>query len=785
MRKTAPITELLNFKVLDNCVEIGDKKVFCFRYYPPNTAIFTESELRDSIFAFQRLLDSLAQEITFFTTDKVEDLQANKEYWESRDRRYYHLTSDIIKSIESIEVGSASVQKATYIILTATDLEKVQAVYNTLKGLNFNCYLADKRELTLLLRNFILREFLNFDIYQVENELGMQFEEKVAKKKLSKNSKEAFFSSELTKRLVPLRFDIQPKHIVQNNVLRKIILIKNIPTSQDLCRLKPLAQLRNTTFCMRLSPMSKHLMNSLVNNQINNRRATSSRNKATLQIDAEEEEKNIKEFYRQISADNNQIYYTNIYIEVYGTDKADLKKNMENVDTILRGLSITYENLDHYQKEGFLGVSPLGADSFVNLSNNIPSNSLAMLYPFSFSGRCDPQGLCLGQTEDGGNVFLDLWLWQKSITNGNYSIIGQSGQGKSWLQKKIISQMIMCGISTFVLDPEDEYIEMIEKLGGTVINCADGKVKINPFEVRRLRTLDDDSADGETADAFKQSKVFFQHLSWLKDFFQVIYPGINSREADALMVLVQDVYKQHGIDEETNFDKLSSKDYITYTDVYEYIYEKALHRDKQEYIFISDEIFSSLLLMLKDTYDGSLAFLFNGQTNIENDKIICFALCDLLSGSESRTEAVLFNIMTYVWNRIALRQDRILFCVDELYLLMNSIIANYLKDFTKRARKYNAIIGTATQNLTDLLESQIKHIAAGIFANTAFKFLFYPGEVDFEKTKSVLQLSDGEAKKISVSNKAHCLLKAGADKYYMEVGQLPYEEYLFGQAGGK
>jgi hypothetical protein len=67
---------------------------------------------------------------------------------------------------------------------------------------------------------------------------------------------------------------------------------------------------------------------------------------------------------------------------------------------------------------------------------------------------------------------------------------------------------------------------------------------------------------------------------------------------------------------------------------------------------ITKDMFRDLLLLFKDSYDGSLGFLFNGYTNVKNFNLINYDLSDLLQGSKERTEAVLFNIMTYLWNRI-------------------------------------------------------------------------------------------------------------------------------------
>ena len=191
--------------------------------------------------------------------------------------------------------------------------------------------------------------------------------------------------------------------------------------------------------------------------------------------------------------------------------------------------------------------------------------------------------------------------------------------------------------------------------------------------------------------------------------------------------------------------------------------------------------------MLRDVYDGSLGYIFNGHTNIKNDTIIDFDINSLLTGSKNRMQAVIFNIMTYVWNRIALRKEKVLFGADELSLMLdrnNPIIAQYFRDFIKRARKYDAIIGTATQQIGDVDDPLIRHITRPILSNTSFKFVFYPDQSDIDIVRDILKLSDGEVNCISKPKQGHCLLKAGDEKYSVQIGVLPYEKELFGKLSG-
>ena len=157
----------------------------------------------------------------------------------------------------------------------------------------------------------------------------------------------------------------------------------------------------------------------------------------------------------------------------------------------------------------------------------------------------------------------------------------------------------------------------------------------------------------------------------------------------------------------------------------------------------------------------------------------------LLEGSEQRLQAVENNLNTYIWSIVLLREFQVLLSFDELYMYLEQpLMAKYISYFARRSRKYNACIGVATQQLQDCLDESVRRYSSPIINMSSFKFLFYSGQVDLQDMKEALKLTDGEAACISVSNKRHCLLKAGNGKYYMEVGTLPFEAELFGDKGG-
>ncbi|WRS29024.1 DUF87 domain-containing protein (plasmid) [Oscillospiraceae bacterium MB08-C2-2] len=788
MKKNKRIDNLINFRILESSVATPFGVAQFLRILPPNLSVMTKSEREAEIDKLEALLDAATIPFQIFIMDKIEDLSANKEYYENlkAGSEYEYIIDSILESVDKIESDNSAVQRAYYLVVITKDREEF-TLFKNLVAEHFAFYQADRQEIATLLRNFILREFIGLDVYALETEIKNS-----AKAKDKRHGKSTdpthLLGDELSRRLTPQKLKFTPQRAVQNDFYRKTILIKNFPSMLDTpCFLSSIAQIKNTTLSIRLGQMNEVQAVGLIDSQMNNIKAKGNRAKTSEQIQSEVEQESMRTFYRNLAKNNSKLYFINIYIEVYASTEEELRKRIGTVKSKLSAFRITTENLTYDQLEGFQGVYPLGKDVLGSSANNMPSPTIAGMFPFSHSYHNDPQGILLGSTADGGHMFLDLWQRVSAITNGNFSITGDSGQGKSWLMKKINTQMIIRGITCFSLDPDGEYNEMFYTVGGTVVDCASGTIKINAFEIRRLVNQAVDGEDSEL-EAFRHKAVFFQHLSWLKDFFRVLFPEITTKELNALMILTQDMYRKYGISENTDVSTLSSQQYPTFTSLYEYVSDVLECSENYNYSMISTDMIKSLLLLLRDTYDGSLGLLLNGHTNIKNSRMINFDISQLRTGSEERTQAVLFNIMTYCWNRISRREEQILFDVDELHLLMNRknyIIAGYLRDFQKRARKYDAIIGTATQSLRDFLDPEMMHITAPLLNNAAFKFIFHPGDLDLERVQNLLDLSDGEITCIKKPKQGHCLLKAGGQKYSLNVGKLPYEESLFGKGGGR
>ena len=618
-----------------------------------------------------------------------------------------------------------------------------------------------------------------------------------------KKKQPALQLSETAKHLLPTKLEFDLDNIAQPNFFRREYIVRNLPesiTEGNKLLFMRLLQIPNTTVTMRISDMPYGRVKDLVDRRINDTNTGLFKRRTTDKIEAESSIEDLGDFYRDLqhsAATGSSIKQVNIYIELYGRTQQELEENSKRLLIRCQSLGVSIESSFMRQKEGFVGVAPIGRDTRGTLlSNNIPSNTFGQLYMFSESSLNDAQGMILGRTVDGGIMSLDIWKRTQARTNSNIIITGDSGQGKSHLIKQILTQQYIRGSYLFCFDAENEYSDLARNLGGIDMNCVTGDFTINPLEVRSFRGREDEE-DAQGLEAFSGDTPFFQHLSWLADFYKVLIPSLGNirdpramQQLNTLKLLTKDLYQRFGIDEQTDFSALPPAKYPIFSDLFAFISDIVAHPEEYPfYRYLDMEIVKELLVLLSDVCSGSLSPIFNRHTNISGSRLINFKIQELMTGSEDNTQAVLFNYLTYVWNRVLTRSmPESMILVDELHLFLNPdnpIMAKYLSNIARRARKYNCCLLTATQKIMDCLDDRISYFTAAIFDITTYKFLFFPGLVDVSRVQSKLGLTDGEISCIRVPRRGNCLLKVADDRYNLVIPLFGYETALFGQGGGR
>ena len=367
-------------------------------------------------------------------------------------------------------------------------------------------------------------------------------------------------------------------------------------------------------------------------------------------------------------------------------------------------------------------------------------------------------------------------------TNANMLILGNSGQGKSYLLKLILTNLRESGKRIICLDPELEYAELTDNLGGCFIDLMSGEYIINVLEPK---TWDEGTEVDEAApQAFRAKTRLSQHISFLRDFFRC-YKDFSDREIDTIELMLIKLYDNFGISDRTDFGKLKHTDYPILSDLYTIAEEEFRSYNEEKNNIYTAETLQNICLGLHSMCMGAESKFFNGHTNITDGSFVTFGVKGLLQASKNIRSALLFNVLSYMSNEL-LTTGNTVASVDEFYLfLTNPVAVEYIRNFMKRVRKKNSAVILASQNIEDFNLEGIRELTKPLFAIPTHQFLFHAGTVDKEFYIDNLQLEPSEYELTRYSQRGVCLYKCGNERYCLCVHAPDYKERLFGSAGGR
>ena len=184
----------------------------------------------------------------------------------------------------------------------------------------------------------------------------------------------------------------------------------------------------------------------------------------------------VVELLANLRKNKEPLLHCSVFLELKAKNMDALKELQSDIAMELTRSKISVDRLTLRQKEGFLSVLPVGSNQFgAQFERVLPASSVANLYPFNFSGKTDPQGLYIGRDKYGTNILVDFDRRAEDKTTSNILILGNSGQGKSYLLKLLLTNIRESGKRVICLDPESEYEELSQALGGCYIDFMSGQ----------------------------------------------------------------------------------------------------------------------------------------------------------------------------------------------------------------------------------------------------------------------------------------------------------------------
>ena len=435
------------------------------------------------------------------------------------------------------------------------------------------------------------------------------------------------------------------------------------------------------------------------------------------------------------------------------------------------------------QQEGFHAVNPAGWNCFGSQYERVlPASSVANLFPFNYSGKTDPHGFYIGKDRYGSNIIVDLDRRAEDKTNGSVLILGNSGEGKSFLLKLLLENLLESGKTVICLDPEHELEDISRNLGGCFIDLMSGRYIINPLEPK-LWDVDGED-DPDAPEAFRQHSRLSQHISFLKDFFRA-YKDFTQWHIDTIELMLERLYKKWGMDDGTDFTRMSAADYPILSDLYAVIEDAYRHYDEEQSPLYTKDWLQEVLLGLHSMCVGAESKFFNGHTNITSDRFLVFGVKGLLQGNVNVKDALLFNVLSYLSDKL-LTEGNTVATLDELYIWLSSrMTIEYIRNTLKRVRKKESSLIMASQNLEDFNVDGIRELTRPLFGIPTHQFIFHCGAVDKQFYMQNLQLEESEYELIRYPQNGVCLYKCGVERFLLEVHAPEYKRALYGTAGGR
>ena len=556
------------------------------------------------------------------------------------------------------------------------------------------------------------------------------------------------------------------------------------PSTEEQAMLSKVADRNGVTLRIYHRLVDAMEQKRIVQNAMRKNKMKSTANDVTESVEAEGNLQDVIELLANIRRNRECLLHCSVFLELKAKNLDELKDLQNEVAMELTRSKISVDRLTLRQKEGFLSVLPVGFNQFgTQFERVLPASSAANLYPFNYSGKTDPHGLYIGRDKYGTNILVDLDRRAEDKTTSNILILGNSGQGKSYLMKLLLINIRESGKKVIVLDPEAEYEDLCNNLGGCYIDFLSGEFKINPLEPKAWSDSTEIPED-DSPEAFKKVTRLSQHIAFLKDFFRC-YKEFDDTQIDTIEILLAKLYARFGITDTTDYSEKKSTDFPTMEDFYKLCEEEYMTYDKTRKYLYTEETLQEVCLGINSMCVGSESKYFNGHTNITDGDFLCFGVKGLMDSNKRLKDAMLFNILSYMSNQL-LGEGNTAASIDELYLFLTNMTAiEYIRNAMKRVRKKDSSVILASQNIEDFLIPSIREFTKPLFSIPTHQFLFNAGQINPKEYMDALQVEPSEFELIKYPERGTCLYRCGNERYLLQVTAPEYKSAIFGSAGGR
>ena len=433
----------------------------------------------------------------------------------------------------------------------------------------------------------------------------------------------------------------------------------------------------------------------------------------------------------QLARGEGRLFRVGLYVTVRAPSEEALEREVHRVRAVCASLLLDARPVTFRASQGWVTTLPLGIDA-LGLRRTFDTRALAASFPFASAELESAGGIFVGRNvTTGGLVFVDRF----ALENHNQVVLARSGAGKSYLAKVQILRSLYEGVQVLVIDPEDEYRRLAEAVGGVVVKLGAAGERVNPLDL----------AEAGRPEALTDQALFVHTL------MSSLVGEASSEEKAQLDRAILAAYEGAGI---TADPRSHARPAPVLGDVVAHLRDEgggSSHADR-----------------LEPYVAGSHRMLFDGPATVRPEgHLVVFSLRDL--PEELKTTGTLLALDA-VWRTVARgeRRPRVV-VVDEAWWLLGAgrdAGARFLQRLAKSARKHWCGLTTITQDVTDVLSSEL---GQAVVTNAAHQVLLGQSPQAMEALGRAFNLSAGEQSYLLTCDRGQGILAVGTERAALQV----------------
>ena len=497
----------------------------------------------------------------------------------------------------------------------------------------------------------------------------------------------------------------------------------------------------------------------------------------------------IKQVQDVIARESKLLVYTHFNMVVGVPADTDLQKCTNHLENAFGRMGIHISKRAYNQLELFVSSFPGNCyslneeyDRFLTLSDA----AVCLMYKERVQHSEETPIKIYYTDRQGVPVAIDITGKEgknKLTDNSNFFCLGPSGSGKSFHMNSVVRQLYEQGTDVVMVDTGNSYEGLCEYFGGKYISYTEERpITMNPFRINReemnvektgfLKNLVLLIWKGTQGTVTKTEDRLIEHV--ITEYYDAYFNGFEGftpqqREDLRKSLVIDDrnsSEKRHEsereravriegiIDEIEGRRKKLKVEELSFNSFYEYSVQRIPDICEENRITGID--LSTYRYMMKDFYLGGnheKTLNENMDSSLFDETFVVFEI-DSIKDDPLLFPLVTLIIMDVFLQKMRIKKNRKVLVIEEAWKAIASpLMAEYIKFMYKTARKFWASVGVVTQEIQDIIGSEI--VKEAIINNSDVVMLLDQSKFKerFDTIKTILGLTDVDCKKIFTINR--------------------------------